>query len=120
MRHVGREVSFQQGDEKGHQIDYLKEEALAMLCCLMEHDESVGVQLLKINLLSNLLLSTLQDRRQSDDDGTSQYELIIQDILRCAVNNSYRERLLAQSVDFRKERERLTKISKDQRLVMSE
>lgn len=76
-------------------------------------DPQLIVVLLKINLLSNLLLSTLQATDCNDAIEDSVQKFIYQ-----ASQSSYRESLLTKSQDFSAERERLKKISADQSVNM--
>ena len=83
----------------------------------MHSDAGVCVQLLKLNLISNLVLSVLQeDNEQRRQDA---YETQIQEIISAAIECEHRKVLLSKSQEFKAEKKRLGKIIEDKRLKMS-
>ena len=89
-----------------------KDLVLITTCDLIQQEPSICVPLLKLNLISNLLLSTLQT--------DPQLEQLIQDFIKLAVESEYRTTLLKKSQDFKPEKSRLEKISKDKSVKMAE
>ena len=72
---------------------------------MMKKDAGACVQLLKMNLLSNLLLSVVQQTPSLEPD--------VLTIIKCATSCEHRPTLLTVSQDFKPERNRLRIILKD-------
>ena len=79
----------------------LRDAALTTTARLMQADPGVCVQFLKVNLLSNLILSVLLK------DATATAEPLVCEVLRAATACPYRETVLQKSQDFKKEKIRL-------------
>ena len=84
----------------------LRKAALRTTALLMKVDKSVCVQLLKVNLLSNLILSVYPG---SD----AETRLDVEQILVAAVDCPHRLALLTRSEDFKPERLRLQRMLND-------
>ena len=89
------------GDDKE-----LKKEALLTCTKMMRADSGVCIQLLKVNLLSNLILSVMREDQEV-------YQPLVEDVLRVAVDCPLRGTLLTKSSQFKKEKVRLGKILGD-------
>ena len=93
-------LSLMSGEDNG-----LRDAALSTTAQLMISDPGVCIQMLKVNLLSNLILSVLRSDKATAEN--------INAILRAAIDCPYRTTMLKQSQDFKAERVRLGRILND-------
>ncbi|CDW86427.1 UNKNOWN [Stylonychia lemnae] len=85
----------------------LKYQALKTLRHLMQQDPLVCIKFMKLKILSNLIIHTLQDDRSTEEE--------IIKIIQSFKDNQLRQKLIKESQDFKEEYKRLEGISKKEK-----